>query len=268
MSKKTRKNEDRQQSASVSKRDYRTGLHALQIELVKLQKHFIRCNDKILVLFEGRDAAGKDGVIKRIAQHLSPRETRVVALGKPSDHDRNSWYFQRYVPHLPAAQEFVLFNRSWYNRAGVERVMEFCTDDEYEEFMQSVLEFEHMLVKSGIKLFKYYLDISRDEQKRRLKDRRQDPLKQWKVSPIDAEAIKNWTAYSRARNEMFVRTHNPVTPWTVVRADDKRLARLNLIKDLLGRLHFADKDEAGLVVSPDSIFQYQETYLKNGMIAP
>jgi polyphosphate kinase 2 len=268
MTKKIRKNEDRRQSATISKQDYRSELHALQIELVKLQKHFIRCNDKILVLFEGRDAAGKDGVIKRIVQHLSPRETRVVALGKPSDHDRGSWYFQRYVPHLPAAQEFVLFNRSWYNRAGVERVMGFCTDDEYEEFMQTVLEFEHMLVKSGIKLFKYYLDISRDEQKRRLKDRRQDPLKQWKVSPIDAEAIKNWAAYSRARNEMFVRTHNPVTPWTVVLADDKRLARLNLIKDLLGRLHFADKDESGLVVSPDSIFQYQETYLKNGMIAP
>ena len=268
MGSKTGKGEAQQISAGISKKDYGEALHVLQIELVKLQKHFIRCNDKILVLLEGRDAAGKDGVIKRIAQHLSPRETRVVALGKPSDHDRSSWYFQRYVPHLPAAQEFVLFNRSWYNRAGVERVMGFCTDDEHEEFMQSVLDFEHMLVKSGIKLFKYYLDISRDEQKRRLKDRRRDPLKQWKVSPIDAEAIKNWAAYSLARNEMFARTHNSTTPWTVVRADDKRPARLNLIKDLLGRLHFADKDEAALVVNPDSIFQYQETYLKNGMIAP
>jgi len=267
MSKKTRKIGGHRQTAGIGKREYREALHALQIELVKLQKHFIRCDDKILVLIEGRDAAGKDGAIKRIIQHLSPRETRVVALGKPSDRDRSSWYFQRYVPHLPAAQEFVLFNRSWYNRAGVERVMGFCTDDEYEEFMQTVLDFEHMLVKSGIKLFKYYLDITRGEQKRRLEDRRRDPLKQWKVSPIDAEAIKNWAAYSRARNEMFARTHNPVTPWTVVRADNKRSARLNLIKDLLARLHFADKDEAALVVNPDIIFQYPETYLKNGMIA-
>lgn len=144
---------------------YRANLHLFRIELVKLQKHFIRCDDKILVLIEGRDAAGKDGVIKRIVKHLSPRETRIVALGKPSDREHGSWYFQRYVPHLPAEQEFVLFNRSWYNRAGVERVMGFCTDEEYEEFMQTVPEFEHMLVRSGIKFFKYYLDISRGEQK-------------------------------------------------------------------------------------------------------
>lgn len=249
------------------KREYRQTLRALQIELVKLQKHFIRCNDKILVLVEGRDAAGKDGLIKRIVQHLSPRETRVVALGKPSDRDRTSWYFQRYVPHLPAAQEFVLFNRSWYNRAGVERVMGFCTDDEYEEFMQSVLGFEHMLAKAGIKLLKYYLDISRREQERRLKDRRNDPLKQWKISPIDAEALKNWAAYSRARNEVLARTNNPVTPWTVVRADDKRSARLNLIKDLLARLHYDGKDEALLTPDPEVVFQYDDPYVRNGMIA-
>lgn len=268
MSKMTRETRQLEKSAGISKKDYRAALHVLQIELVKLQKHFIGCNDKILVLVEGRDAAGKDGIIKRVVEHLSPRETRVVALGKPSDRDRSSWYFQRYVPHLPVAQEFVLFNRSWYNRAGVERVMGFCTDEEYEEFIQTVLDFEHMLVKAGIRLFKYYLDISRDEQKRRLKDRRKDPLKQWKVSPIDAEALENWASYSLARNEMFARTHNPVTPWTVVRADNKRLARLNLIKDLLQRLHFADKDETALVVNPDIIFQYQETYVQNGMIAP
>ena len=267
MSKKTRKARDQQRSASISKQDYGDTLHVLQIELVKLQKHFMRCNDKILVLLEGRDAAGKDGVVKRIVQHLSPRETRVVALGKPSDHDRSGWYFQRYVPHLPVAQEFVLFNRSWYNRAGVERVMGFCSDDEYQEFMQTVLDFEHMLVKSGIKLLKYYLDISRSEQRKRLKDRRKDPLKQWKISPIDARAVKHWADYSLARNEMFARTHNPVTPWTVVRADDKRLARLNVIKDLLSRLHYSDKDEAALAVNPDIIFEYQEAYLKNGMIA-
>ncbi len=268
MSKKSERTGNRQEFAGISKQHYRKVLHALQIELVKLQKHFIGCDDKILVLLEGRDAAGKDGVIKRIVQHLSPRETRVVALGKPSDRDRSSWYFQRYVPHLPAAQEFVLFNRSWYNRAGVERVMGFCTDAEYEEFMQSVLDFESMLVKSGVKLLKYYLDITRDEQKKRLKDRRQDPLKQWKVSPIDAQATKRWADYSLARNEMFARTHNPVTPWTVVHADDKHLARLNLIKHLLARLHYADKDETALVVNPDIVFEYQDASVQNGAIAP
>ncbi len=268
MSKKSMKSKAREEPKNIGKAEYHAELHSLHIELVKLQKHFINCNDKILVLIEGRDAAGKDGVIKRIVKHLSPRETRVVALGKPSDRDKGSWYFQRFVPYLPAEQEFVLFNRSWYNRAGVERVMNFCTDEEYEAFMQTVLEFEHMLVRSGIKLFKYYLDISRSEQKSRLEDRRQDPLKQWKISPIDAKAVGNWKNYSEARNQMFARTHNPVTPWTVVRANDKRLARLNLIKDLLTRLHFDNKDESVLLVNPDIIFQYQESYLQNGMIAP
>jgi polyphosphate kinase 2 len=247
--------------------DYKHALHTLQVELVKLQKHFIGCNDKILVLIEGRDAAGKDGVIKRIVQHLSPRETRVVALGKPSDRDRGSWYFQRYVPHLPMPQEFVLFNRSWYNRAGVERVMGFCTDAEYEEFMDTVLEFEHMLVKSGVRLLKYYLDISREEQRKRLKDRRKDPLKQWKISPIDAQAIKHWGDYSAARNEMFARTHHADMPWTIVRADNKRQARLNLIRDLLSRLHYGGKDVALLTADPKVTFQYQDEHFQTGKIA-
>lgn len=268
MSKKIKHGKDKTTPTASGKREYQETLHSLQVELVKLQKHFIQCNDKILVLLEGRDSAGKDGVIKRIVEHLSPRETRVVALGKPSDRDRGSWYFQRFVPQLPAAQEFVLFNRSWYNRAGVERVMGFCSDEEYEEFMQSVPDFEHMLVKSGIRLVKYYLDISRDEQRQRLKDRHKDPLKQWKISPIDNQATRRWKAYSLARNEMFARTHNPVAPWTVVRADNKRQARLNLIKDLLTRLYYHDKDEAALLINPEVIFQYEEAYLKNGMIAP
>ena len=259
---------DRSTPAEIGKREYRKTLHALQIELVRLQKHFIECDDKILVLLEGRDAAGKDGVIKRIVQHLSPRETRVVALGRPSDRDRGSWYFQRYVGHLPAEQEFVLFNRSWYNRAGVERVMGFCTDAEYEEFMETVVSFEHMLVKSGMKLLKYYLDISREEQKRRLEDRRKDPLKQWKVSPIDAEAVARWPDYSRARNEMLARTHNALTPWTIVRADDKRAARLNLVKDLLARLHYGGKESDVLAANPDVVFRYEETHVRDGMIAP
>ena len=239
----------------------------LQIELVKLQRHFIKCNDKILIILEGRDASGKDGTIKRIEQHLSPRETRVVALGKPSDRDRSSWYFQRYAPYLPVAQELVLFNRCWYNRAGVERVMGFCTDDEYAEFMGSVSNFENMLVRSGVKLLKYYLDISKSEQTRRLKDRESDPLKQWKISSIDAQAIKQWKAYSKARNEMLARTHNPIAPWTLVRADDKRSARLNIIKDLLNRLHYADKNARLIRPDPQIVFPFDVSILVNGQLA-
>ena len=240
----------------IPKTAYEKALRDLQVELVKLQRHFIKCEDKILIILEGRDASGKDGTIKRIVQHLSPRETRVVALGKPSDRDRSSWYFQRYVPHLPAARELVLFNRSWYNRAGVERVMGFCSDAEYEEFMGSVADFESMLVRSGIKLIKYYLDIGKAEQKRRLRSRKVDPLKQWKTSPIDEQAIKYWKRYSAARDEMLARTHTPAAPWTLVRADDKRLARLNVIKDLLSRLHYKPKDERLIRADPRIVSAY------------
>lgn len=267
MDKETDDIESSGRAPSLAKKAYKDDLRQLQVELVKLQRHFIKCNDKILIIFEGRDAAGKDGTIKRIIQHLSPRETRVVALGKPSDRDRTSWYFQRYVPYLPAAQELVLFNRSWYNRAGVERVMGFCTEAEYEEFMGSVSDFEHMLVRSGVKLLKYYLDISKAEQRQRLKDRKTDPLKQWKVSPIDDQAIKYWKQYSAARNEMLTRTHNPVAPWTLVRADDKHLARLNIIKDMLSRLHYADKDERLIRPDPQIVFAYDALYLENGQLA-
>src|SRR5512139_4030538 len=170
--------------------EYNNALHRLQIELVKLQKHIIAHGERILVIFEGRDASGKDGTIKRIVEHLSPRETRVVALGKPSDRDQASWYFQRYASCLPANGEMVLFNRSWYNRAGVERVMGFCSKAEYEAFFAAVLPFEYMLAEAGIQIIKYYLDISKDEQRKRLRDRRTDPLKQWKVSPVDRVALK------------------------------------------------------------------------------
>ena len=267
MSKKTQEKKSGGPAPAISKKAYKDSLLQLQIELVKLQRHFIACDDKILVILEGRDAAGKDGAIKRIVQHLSPRETRVVALGKPSDRDCGSWYFQRYVPYLPAAQELVLFNRSWYNRAGVERVMGFCTDAQYEEFMGSVLDFEHMLVRSGIKLLKYYLDVSKAEQTQRLNERKNDPLTQWKVSALDGQALKKWKQYSLARNEMLAHTHNPIAPWTIVRADDKHLARLNIIKDMLSRLHYADKDERLLLADPNVVFKYDEAYLKNGMIA-
>ena len=245
----------REGEMSISREDYHAQLGQLQVELVKLQRHFIGCGDRILVLLEGRDAAGKDGCIKRIVEYLSPRETRVVALGKPSDRERRGWYFQRYVAQLPVAEELVLFNRSWYNRAGVEHVMGFCSKDEHQEFMQSVPKFEEMLVNSGIKLLKYYLDIGKDEQIRRLADRARDPLKQWKSSPIDAVAVKHWRAYSAARDEMLLRTHTAVAPWHVVRADDKRLARLNLIRDVLSRLHYAGKKSR--LVQPDANMAFE-----------
>ncbi len=246
---------------------YKSQLHQLQIELVKLQRHFIQCNDKILIIFEGRDAAGKDGLIKRITEHLSPRETRVVALGKPSDREQSSWYFQRYVPHLPSASELVLFNRSWYNRAGVERVMGFCTEEELEEFFDSVVEFEQMLQRSGIKLLKYYLDITRDEQAERLAARKLDPLKQWKISPIDDQALHFWDQYSQARDIMLQRTHNIVSPWSIVQADNKRDARLYVISDLLKRLDYQGKDESVLLTNSKIVTFYDDKKPENNNLS-
>ncbi len=252
---------------SLTREEYEAQLHVLQVELVKLQRHFIRCQDRILVVLEGRDAAGKDGSIKRIVEYLSPRETRVVALGKPSDRERSGWYFQRYVPHLPLAEELVLFNRSWYNRAGVEHVMGFCTPEQHEEFMQSVPKFEEMLVNSGIKLLKYYLDISKSEQVKRLEERRRDPLKQWKSSPIDAVAVKHWKAYSAARDTMLMRTHTATAPWRIVRADNKRLARLHLMRDILSRLHYAGRKEKLVQPDPDIVFEFSPDCLEAGRLA-
>lgn len=246
---------------------YHERLYELQIELVKLQRDNIASNGRLLVILEGRDAAGKDGVIKRIVQHLSPRETRVVALGKPSDRDTSAWYFQRYVPHLPVGGEIVLFNRSWYNRAGVEKVMGFCTDDQYDEFMEAVIDFEGLLVRSGIQIRKYYLDITRDEQKKRLKDRRDDPLSHWKISPIDEVAAEHWKDYTQARDAMLARTHHVVAPWTVVATDDKHEARLNLIADLLVRLSYKNKKESVLLTDPDVVFEYSQASLESGMLA-
>ena len=252
----------------MDKKEYKKVLHGLQVELVKLQRHFIAQDEKILVLLEGRDAAGKDGTIKRIVQHLSPRETRVVALGAPSSRETTQWYFQRYVRYLPTAQEFVLFNRSWYNRAGVERVMGFCSENECEAFFDTVLDFERMLMRSGIKLFKYYLDISKDEQRKRLKDRRNDPLKQWKISPIDAQALKYWDAYSAARNEMLTRTHTKQSPWMIVAADDKRPARINMIKHLLAQLDYEGKDNELVRGDRSVVFTFEKARLGDGTIAP
>ena len=254
--------------AALDHHSYHRELHALQIELVKLQRHIIKRGDRIVVLFEGRDAAGKDGTIKHIIEHLSPREVRVVALNKPSDREETLWYFERYARQLPAAAEMVLFNRSWYNRAGVERVMGFCTERQAEAFLEDVPVFEGLLVRSGITLLKYYLDITKDEQKRRLKERAKDPLTQWKVSPIDKTAMKHWKDYSRARNEMLARTHTLRVPWRVVRANDKLRARINVIRDMLSRLDYAERSPGIRLPDPAIIFPYSDAALEAGRIAP
>ncbi len=248
-------------------RKYRRDLRELQIELVKFERHLIKKGGRVVIVLEGRDGAGKDGTIKHIVEHLSPRETRVVALPKPSDRESGEWYFQRYVPHLPAAGEFVLFNRSWYNRAGVERVMGFCTEDEAEEFLTVVPTFEWLLANEGVHIFKYYLDITRKEQARRLASRRRDPLKQWKVSPIDNAALKKWVLYSRARNEMLRRTHTAHAPWFVLNANDKHAARLNLIRHFLSQVRYKQKSADLLRYDSDVVFAFEEGRLHDGSIA-
>jgi len=218
-------------------------LHGLFIELVKLQKEIISSNLTLLVILEGRDTAGKDGTIKKITKHLSPRETRVVALGKPSDRQNREWYFQRYTSHLPVSGEFVLFNRSWYNRAGVERVMGFCSDKEYKSFFTEVESFEKGLIDGGFIIIKYYLDISKKEQQKRLKSREDDPLKQWKISPIDKEAQKHWKDYSEARNEILLKTNFKHAPWFVVNAVNKNETHIALISHLLKQMKYNNKEE-------------------------
>ncbi len=229
-------------------------LHQLYVELVKFQKEIIASDIKMLVILEGRDAAGKDGTIKRIVKHLSPRETIVVALGKPSDQEEKEWYFQRYTKYLPASGEFVLFNRSWYNRAGVEKVMKFCSDKEYKSFFKEVELFEETLVNAGFVILKYYLDISKKEQEKRFKDRKNDPLKQWKISPIDEVAIKHWKDYSNARDVMLLRTNFKHSPWFIVSADDKDETHINLITHLLKHAEYKHKDEKTLSHNCDLVF--------------
>ncbi len=270
MGKKKEREKARQakhEAALAHDEHYARELHKLWIELVQLQKHNIANDRRLLVLFEGRDAAGKDGTIRCITEHLSPRETRIVALGKPTDRDRASWYFQRYVAHLPAADEFVLFNRSWYNRAGVERVMGFAGEREVDSFLDAAPVFERLLVDSGIVLFKYYLDISRKEQAKRLKSRREDPLKQWKVSPIDSAALEKFDEYTQARDVMFERTHTKKTPWTLVRADSKHQARLNVIRDLLSRLDYKKKRAALCIPDRSIVRDYESGRSKRGFLA-
>lgn len=228
------------------RRVYFRELFRLQGELVKLQDWVVASGHRLVILFEGRDAAGKGGAIKRITQRLNPRVCRVVALPAPSDRERTQWYFQRYVKHLPAAGEIVLFDRSWYNRAGVEKVMGFCTDDEVEAFFRDVPEFEKMIVRSGIQLIKYWFSISDREQEIRFLGRIHDPLKQWKLSPMDLESRRRWELYTRAKEVMIERTHIPESPWWVVPADDKKRARLNCIQHLLSQMPYHEIERPGI----------------------
>jgi len=235
-------------------------LFSMQGELVKLQDWVAHTGQKVIIIFEGRDAAGKGGVIKRITQRLNPRVCRVVALPAPNDRERTQWYFQRYVPHLPAAGEIVLFDRSWYNRAGVERVMGFCNDAEYEEFFRSVPEFERMLTRSGIHLLKYWFSITDDEQYLRFLGRIHDPLKQWKLSPMDLESRRRWEDYTKAKEVMLARSHIPEAPWWVVQAVDKKKARLNCIQHLLQQFPYSEVARPSIVL-PERI--RHEEYFRN-----
>ena len=232
------------------RRLYFRELFRLQAELVKLQDWVVHTGHKVVILFEGRDAAGKGGVIKRITQRLNPRVCRVAALPAPNDRERTQWYFQRYVSHLPAAGEIVLFDRSWYNRAGVERVMNFCTDEQYEDFFRTVPEFERMLVSSGIQLVKYWFSISDEEQHSRFLGRIHDPLKQWKLSPMDLESRSRWEAYTKAKEIMLERTHIAEAPWRVVQAVDKKKARLNCIHHLLQQMPYKEIEHPSIVLPP------------------
>lgn len=237
-------------AGQLDRRTYFRELFRLQQELIRLQDWVTHQKLKIVVLFEGRDSAGKGGAIKRITQRLNPRVVRVVALPAPSEREKTQWYFQRYVPHLPAAGEMVLFDRSWYNRAGVERVMGFCSEADVEEFFRSVPEFERMLVRSGIVLVKYWFSITDAEQQFRFHMRISDPMKQWKLSPMDVESRRRWEDYTRAKEAMLERTHIPEAPWWVVRADDKRRARLNCIAHLLDQVPYGDVAKPPVVLPP------------------
>jgi polyphosphate kinase 2 len=226
--------------AKLKRKFYERELAELQLELVKLQHWIKHAGERVVLIFEGRDAAGKGGTIKRIVEPLNPRGATIVALGTPNERERTQWYFQRYVAHLPAAGEIVLFDRSWYNRAGVERVMGFCTDEEYWEFMRTCPELERMLVRDGIHLRKYWFSVSDAEQERRFQQRSSDPKRRWKLSPMDLKSRDQWVAYSRAKDEMFRYTHTPEAPWYTIESDDKRRARLNCISHILDSIDYED----------------------------
>ncbi len=254
---------------TLPRRLYFMELLRLQRELIKLQDWVVAKKLKLVVIFEGRDSAGKGGAIKRVMQRLNPRVVRTVALPAPTERERSQWYFQRYIPHLPAGSEIVLFDRSWYNRAGVERVMGFCTDEEYEDFFQSAPEFERLLVRSGIVLVKYWFSITDDEQHLRFMMRINDPLKQWKLSPMDLESRRRWEAYTKAKELMFERTHIPEAPWWVVEADDKKRARLNCIAHLLTRVPYREVPHEKPILPPRAHNpEYHRTPVPKDMYVP
>ncbi len=232
---------------------YEKELKRLQVELLKFQNHVKDKGLRVLMIFEGRDAAGKGGTIKRITEHLNPRGAKVVALEKPSDKERTQWYFQRYINYLPSAGEIVLFDRSWYNRAGVEPVMGFCTQSEHKEFLREVPEFEKMIVNSGIILMKFYISVSKKEQEKRFEKRRNDPLKQYKISPIDEKAQEMWDAYTVAKYSMLFSSNTPHAPWSVIRSDDKKKARINAIKHILQNVEYPDKISDNSLVADSSV---------------
>ncbi|MEM7722728.1 MAG: polyphosphate kinase 2 [Pseudomonadota bacterium] len=236
----------------MSRRAYETQKAKLQAELLKVQKWVADTGERIVLLFEGRDAAGKGGTIKRFNEHLNPREARVVALNKPSDCERGQWYFQRYVQHLPTAGEMVFYDRSWYNRAGVERVMGFCDPNEYLEFMRQTPDFERMLTRAGVRLYKYWFSVTQEEQKRRFASRATDPLKRWKLSPIDKASLDKWGDYTEAKEAMFFYTDTADAPWTVIKSDDKKRARLNCMRHFLNSLDYPDKDPK-IAAAPDPL---------------
>jgi len=248
--KSTNSNNDKVVDKKLKKKYYEKELVRIQLELVKLQEWIKEKKLKVVVIFEGRDAAGKGGVIKRITQRLNPRICRVVALATPTEREKSQWYFQRYAAHLPAAGEMVLFDRSWYNRAGVEKVMGFCTIEEYREFLRSCPEFERMLVRSGILLIKYYFSVSDEEQEKRFQSRIRDRTKRWKLSPMDMESRSRWVEYSKAKDEMFVYTDIKQAPWYVVNADDKKKARLNCMSHLLSVIKYKDLTPAPIKLPP------------------
>jgi polyphosphate kinase 2 len=234
----------------MKRKAYEKELRTLQIELLKLQRHFLATGQRMVCLFEGRDAAGKDGCISRVLQHLNKRHARAVALAKPTETERGQWYFQRYVSHFPTRGDIVLFDRSWYNRAGVERVMGFANEDEVADFLREAPQFESMLVRDGIHLFKFFLRIAQPTQMVRFHARRHDPLKTWKLSPIDIEAIEKWDEYSRAHADLFRFTHTPTCPWTVIRANDKRRARINVLRKILHDMEYEGKN-SDAITAPD-----------------
>ncbi|HDR04974.1 MAG TPA: polyphosphate kinase 2 [Candidatus Marinimicrobia bacterium] len=253
---------ERRDKRTINNKLYEKELARLQIELVKLQEWIKAKGLKVVVIFEGRDAAGKGGVIKRITESLNPRICRIVALGTPTEREKSQWYFQRYVPHLPAAGEMVLFDRSWYNRAGVERVMGFCTEDEYWEFLRSAPEFERMLVRGGTKIIKFWFSVSDEEQERRFKARLEDPTKRWKLSPMDLASRDKWVEYSKAKDEMFKHCDIKQAPWYVVNADNKKRARLNSISFLLSLFDYEDLTPAPIELAPRII---EDNYIRPPM---